>query len=173
LDQAPLQLSDSETTHAPFQLTGWIVEPNGSETRLDAFDPHAREVSYPPLGIGEAFEVLLDLNSDFEKRHWRKAGSGDVLVKSETWSDEKRLRRGEREEPFRHGVRMCASTAVLKQLCLITDKDLFFEIQIARREERSYSKDESDYGYLEPSYKLFVFSSDGILKDAGKSHQVG
>jgi hypothetical protein len=167
------QESDGETIHAPFQLMGWIVEPNGSDTRLDAFDPHAREVSYPPLKIGETFEALLDLKSDFEKRHWRKADSGDILVKSETWSDEKRWRRGEREEPFRHGVRMCASTAILKQLCLMTDKDLVLEIQIARREERGYSKEEGNYGYLEPSYKVFVFSSDGVLKDAGKSHQLG
>ncbi len=165
--------SDAETTQAPFQLTGWIVEPDGSETRLDAFDPHAREISYPPLGIGETFEELLDLKSDFEKRHWRKAGSGDVLIKSETWSDEKRWRRGEREEPFRHGVRVCASIALLKQLCIMTDKDLIIEVQIARREERSYSKNESNYSYVEPSFKVFVFSSDGMLKDAGKSHQLG
>ena len=68
---------------------------------------------------------------------------------------------------------MCASISILKQLCLMTDKDLVLEIQIARREERSYSKDKSNYGYLEPSYKVFVFSSDGVLKDAGKNHQLG
>jgi hypothetical protein len=167
------QESDAETTHAPFQLTGWIVEPDGSERRLDAFDPHAREVSYPPLGIGKTFESLLDLRCDYEKRHWRKAGGGDVLLKSETWSDEKTWRKGEREEPFRHGVRVCASIALLKQLCIMAEKDLIIEVQIARREERSYSKHENNYSYIEPSFKVFVLSPEGTLKDAGKSHQLG
>ena len=68
---------------------------------------------------------------------------------------------------------MCASTALLKQLCIMTDKDLIIEVQIARREERSYSKDESNYGYLEPSFKVFILSSDGMLKDARENYQIG
>jgi hypothetical protein len=55
----------------------------------------------------------------------------------------------------------------------MTEKDLIIEVQIARREERSYSKDERNYSYIEPSFKVFVFSSEGMLKDAGKSHQLG
>jgi hypothetical protein len=165
--------SDAEETYAPFELTGWIVDPNGIDTRLDAFDPHAREIHYPPLEVGESFAVMLDLTADREKRHCRQGERPDILMKSETWSEEKTWRRGEREEPHRHGIRLCASITLLKQLCAVTNKDLIIEVQIARRQDKRYSTNEFNYGYLDPSHKVFVFSSDGVLKDAGKSYQVG
>jgi hypothetical protein len=165
--------SEAEEKQHPFELIGWIVNREGSGARLDTFDPHAREIIYPPLEIGESFASLLDLIPDSEKRSWRQGNRPDVLLKSETWSDEKRWRRGEREEAFRHGVRICASMALLKEVCRLTDKYLIVEVQINRRQEHSKWKDESGYGYLDPSHKVFLFSSDGILEDARKSHQLG
>jgi len=162
--------SDEEVKRPPFELLGWIVDHDSGDTRLDAFDPHAREIHYPPLEIGNSFVTLLDLTPDFEKFFWHQGNEREPLLRSETWSEEKRWRRGEREEAFRHGVRLCASIKLLKQLCVTTGKDLIIEVQISRREEHSR---DSAYGYLEPSHKVFIFSSDGVLKDGPTSHQLG
>jgi hypothetical protein len=162
--------ADEELKRPPFELVGWIVDRDGGDTRLDAFDPHAREIRYPPLEIGNSFVTLLNLTADFEKFCWHQGTGCETLLRSETWSDEKSWRRGEREEAFRHGVRLCASIKLLKQLCATTGKDLIILVEISRREEHSR---DSAYENLEPSHKVFIFSSNGVLKDGPASHQLG
>ncbi len=162
--------SDEELTQPPFELFGWIVDHDSGDRRVDAFDPHAREIHYPPLEIGNSFITLLNLTPDLEKSRWHQGNGREPFLRSETWSEEKKWQRGEREEAFRHGVRLCASIKLLKQLCVAVEKDLIIEVQISRREEHSR---DSAYGYLEPSHKVFIFSSDGVLKDGPTSYQLG
>jgi hypothetical protein len=162
--------SDEELTQPPFELFGWIVDHDSGDRRLDVFDPHAREIHYPPLEIGNSFITLLNLTPDLEKARWHQGNGREPFLRSETWSEEKKWQRGEREEAFRHGVRLCASIKLLKQLCVTTEKDLIIEVQISRREEHSR---DSAHGYLEPSHKVFIFSSDGVLKNGPASYQLG
>ena len=89
--------SDGELTQPPFELLGWIVDHDSGDTRLDAFDPHAREIRYPPLEIGNSFVTLLGLTPDLEKFRWYQDGEREPVLRSETWSEEKKMeKRGKR-----------------------------------------------------------------------------
>jgi hypothetical protein len=63
---------------------------------------------------------------------------------------------------------------LLKELCVKTGKSLVFTVQIRRHEQRQHrAPGEESLGYIQPSHKIFIFSSNGKLEDAGKNYQLG
>jgi hypothetical protein len=160
---------DCEFLTPPFELIGWIKQRDGGDGRLDRFDPHAREIYYPPEEVGETHSSLLELSADYEKREWSRAASTPSVI-VEIWSSRNISRR--EDEPSRLGDRMSASLDLLKQLCAKSGKDLIFSVEINRslhRDYRSRSRDEDVYTIS--SHKIFLFSSDGIVRDTTETYQ--
>jgi hypothetical protein len=145
----------------PPDLTAWIRQFEGQRRGLDSFDPYARDIRYLPSEIGDTFAELLNLSPDSERREWRLPGASDPSLICEVWSDE---RPDVRDRSHRFGERMQASVDLLRALCERIHKSLLFEVRIRRRVERQYSPDD-EIGYVPPSRKIFVLSSDGMLRD--------
>lgn len=160
----------AEYRRNPFELVGWVKRSGRGDPRLDFFDPHAREIRYPPDGIGEEFEMLLGLSRDSESRVWKSRNSDDALIVNELWSDKQV---GRRDVPSRNGKRMSASLELLKRLCVISGKDLIFCVEINRQTQYAYRSTSREHQYTPNSYKIFLLSYNGILRDARESHQLG
>jgi hypothetical protein len=162
---------DSHFNKPPFVLTGWIQRRERSSGGLDYFDPYAREIGYPPDEVGESFLATLGLSPDPEQREWRLPNAEHPSVNCEIWSEKSIV---ERDEPFRSGERMSAAVDLLKLLCSRTGKDLIFQVKIERRQDRRHrSGSEDDLGYVPASHKIFILSSNGILRDTAKSYRIG
>jgi Ca2+-binding EF-hand superfamily protein len=157
---------------SPFKLSEWIRQRNGSERGLDRFDPFAAEIQYPPDEVEPEFCGILNLTSDAEGRAWYLPGSNTPSLISELWSEPKN--RYQDYEPTRAGRRVSASIDLLKELCKKTGNDLIFLVKIERQEHRHYSsRSEDDLKYVPPSHKVFIFSSNGTIREATKSHKLG
>jgi len=163
---------DREFLTPPFELVGWIKRRDGGDGRLDRFDPHAKEIYYPPEEVGETYASLLELSADYEKRKWSQPVSPPSVI-TEIWSNKDIGRR--QDEPSRSGDRMSVSLDVLKQLCDKSGKDLILGVEINRRLHRDYRYRGSgdDDVYTIASHKIFLLSSDGLLRDARETHQLG
>lgn len=154
----------------PFELTGWIHQEEGSDKRLDAFDPHARGLGYPPYQIGATFAAILSVAPDYEKREWRSSPEGKLQFISELWSEKDQ---DERDRPYREGARICGAVKELTRLCALLGKDLIFSVEIDRKTRRYRGSSSDDHGYIPASHKFFILSANGQLRDTRKSHQVG
>lgn len=162
---------DREFVTAPFELLGWIKRRDGGDGRLDRFDPHAKDIYYPPEEVGETYSSLLELSADYEKREWSQPRSLPSVF-TEIWSNKDISRR--EDDPARSGDRMTVSLELLKQLCSKSGKDLIFSVEINRRLHRDYRYRSSDDDvYTIASHKIFLLSSDGLLRDARETHQLG
>jgi hypothetical protein len=163
---------DREFLTPPFELVGWIKRRDGGDGRLDRFDPHAKEIYYPPEEVGETYSSLLELSADYEKREWSQPASIPSVI-TEIWSNKDISRR--EDEPARSGDRMSVSLGLLKQLCMKSGKDVIFSVEINRRLHRDprYRRRVDDDVYTIASHKIFLLSSDGLLRDATQNHQLG
>lgn len=162
-DEKPFQVP-------PFELTGWIHKEEGSDKRLDGFDPHARGLGYPPYQIGATFAAILGMKPDYEKREWRLSPDGKPQFISELWSEKDQ---DERESPYREGARICGAITELTRLCALLGKDLIFSVEIDRKTRRYRGSPSDDQGYIPASHKIFILTCNGQLRDTRESHQVG
>ena len=88
---------DEETKieKSPFELVGWIHQREFGDSRLDRFDPYAKDLSHPALEIGASFAELLKLSLD---GCWEQAGMTCPAVFSTVWSNQESNRP---DDPFR------------------------------------------------------------------------
>lgn len=150
-----------ELTKAPFQLTGWLHK-ESNDRRVGEFDPHACKISFPPFNIGNEFVDTLGVSPDSEYREWRLPHALTPSLINEIWST---YHNEEREEAPRAGNRIIASVGFLKKLCSDLDKELVFKVQIERRQRRHYySGSDHDTGYKPPAARVYILTSQGILK---------
>jgi hypothetical protein len=164
------QEEEMEFNEFPFELQGWIWR--GSQyNRLDATDPYAGQIDYPPYRIGNSIIERLRLSVDLERRKWFMPGTAKESLVCELWSSSEREHS---EEPRRHGIRMSASLEFLKILCSTLDRDLIVEVQIQRRFCRSsyYTRSNDDGEYSTPNSKIYILSADGKLRDTGTCYQL-
>jgi hypothetical protein len=162
---------ESKSVSSLFELAEWIRDIDNGGNGLDRFDPYAAEINYPPDEVEQAFATLLGLSADSEKREWRLPGAQSPSVNCEIWNE---LKNTDLDAPSRSGKRMSASIDILKALCTKTGKEIIFLVKIERHESRRYnSANEDGFGYIPPSHKVFIFSSNGILRDTAKSHKLG
>jgi hypothetical protein len=165
---------DMDFTKPPFQLMTWLQPPGESSGRLDTFDPYAKNISFPPCKVAPKIAALLKLTPDIEFRQWKQPKHSTASLIAEIWSTKEQSKSRGREEPFRSGSRLCASVDLLKELCTKTRKSLVFTVHIRRhKQERYRAPDEERLGYIQPSHKIFIFSANGKLEDAGKNYQLG
>lgn len=159
-----------EFDEPPFELQGWIWR--GSQDKgLDAADPHAGEIDYPPYRIGNSIIEQLRLSVVLEQRKWFISDRTEESLVCELWSTP----RGEdKEEPSKHGIRMSASLEFLKHLCVTLERELIIEVQIERHLRRSsyYTRSDDDGEYPSPNSKIYILSADGKLRDTGTCYQL-
>ena len=118
--------------------------------------------------------AMLKLTTDIECRRWTKPKQSTPSLIAEIWSTKELPQSRERKEPFRSGSRIFASVELLKELCAKTGKSLILAIHIRRHEQRQYrAPGEESLGYMQPSHKILIFSSNGKLEDAGRNYQLG
>ena len=161
---------EMEFNEPPFELQGWIWRSSQDEG-LDAADPHAGKIDYPPYRIGDSIIKQLEISVDLEQRKWFMAGKTEESLVCELWSTP----RGEdKEEPPKHGIRMSASLEFLKKLCATLERELIIEVQIERRLRRSsyYTRSDDDGEYPAANSKVYILSADGKLRDTGTCHQL-
>ncbi|MEM7143617.1 MAG: ATP-binding protein [Verrucomicrobiota bacterium] len=162
---------DDDFRSTPFEMTGWIGKVCIRDNGLDQFDLNANDIAYPPLIVGEEYSKKLGLVSDDEHRFWRRSANSEPSLVSEVWSERDISRH---DLPYRYGERMCASVEILKDLCRATQKDIVFCVEIDRCLHKGYRNCSGDRSMFVPaSHKVFLFSDDGILRDAQECHQVG
>jgi hypothetical protein len=165
--------SSDENVPAPahFELAEWVRENEGRSNGLDRFDPYAAEIDNSPDEVLEPFKTLLGLSPDLERREWRLPNTQSPSLVCEIWKD---LNDSDREAPIRSGKRTSASIDLLRTLCEKSGKEMIFLVKIERQEfRRLTSRSEDDLGHISPSYKVFILSSNGILRDTTKSYQLG
>ncbi|MEG4202802.1 hypothetical protein QUA20_02570 [Microcoleus sp. Pol7_A1] len=164
------QEEEMEFNEFPFELQGWIWR-GSQDNRLDATDPYAGEIDYPPYRIGNSIIERLRLSVDLERRKWFMPGTAKESLVCELWSSSEREHS---EESRRHGIRMSASLEFLKILCSTLDRDLIVEVQIQRRFCRSsyYTRSNDDGEYSTPNSKIYILSADGKLRDTGTCYQL-
>jgi len=150
----------------PFNLKGWI-RLNSYNNRLDEFDPFAAEIYYPPYQIGKSIIEQLKLFSDAEQRQWLITGEDRPSLVCEIWSSNKSEYDKDR---WRHGIKLSSSLQFLRNLCVITGKELIIEFQMNRRFKNNYGR--SDNGYQPPFSKIYIFSKDGELRDERTSYKL-
>ncbi|MBL8078945.1 MAG: hypothetical protein JNM55_13350 [Anaerolineales bacterium] len=163
------QENDEDIDLPPFKLQGWI-EQGYSQSGLDSFDPHGGGIRFPPYKVVNKITEALGLIADDEYRNWIVRDTSKLSLKSDIWRT-KQPRRG--EESARYGDRLSASTAILKQLCLATNCELVFRIQIRRNFSYRSSRRKEDDGYKPPHIKVYILSPDGSLRDAKTRYQIG
>jgi hypothetical protein len=157
---------DFEFNETPFPVTGWLFHGEWSDPRLDGFDPHAREIFYPPLEVGPSIAEAMHLRVDPEKRIWVTPDQKGCLL-GDIWSDEDIT---DDNKLCRFGRRLSATLPFLENLCKQMKKTLIFDVRIDRSIHRDYRGSFSDeIGYVPPSHKVFTLGSGGILRDGAKS----
>ncbi|MCP4614280.1 MAG: ATP-binding protein [Planctomycetes bacterium] len=164
------QEEDMEFGSYPFVLKGWVWR-GYTDNRLDEYDLYAGQIAFPPYQVGESIVEKLGLSVDSEQREWFLPNTDKASMLCELWSTSKPR---PDEDPLRHGERLSASLAFLKNLCLILECELVFEVQINRQFKRkSYMRNEDEIGYTPPHNKVYILSADGKLRDTETHYQLG
>jgi len=153
----------------PFELKGWIWREH-TDNRLDEYDPHAGQIAFPPYQIGQSIVEKLCLSEDSEQREWFLPNTDKAPILCELWSTNKP---SQDEDPLRRGNRLSASLAFLKNLCLVLECELIFNVEINHRfKYKHYMRNEDETGYKPPYKKIYVLSADGELRDAETHYQL-
>lgn len=156
--------SDYQFDAQGFQLTGWIVTPDGCEGQ-DNRDPLAAGVRYPPYRPADEFVGLLGLESDADMREWTRADG--TVVRSAVWEDTA-------ETTSEHvtgtkGERLEIRRDALQELLSLTGRSLIVELMIDRthtdhNQPYSVRYDQDDDESLPPrerSYKIYLLDDSG------------
>lgn len=161
---------EMEFNEPPFELQGWICR-GSQDGGLDAADPYAGEIDYPPYRIGASIIKQLGLSVDLEQRKWFMAGRMEESLVCKLWTTPKSE---DKEEPLKHGIRMSASLEFLKQLCATLECELIIEVQIERRLSRSsyYTRSDDDGEHPAANSQVYILSADGKLRDTGTCYQL-
>jgi len=163
------QEENMELESYPFELKGWICR-DYAEIRLDEYDPHAGQIAFPPYQVGQSIVDQLGLSVDSEQRKWFLSDTDKASIWCELWKTNKSR---QDEEPLRHGNRLSASLTFLKNLCLILECELIFNVKINRRfKYKSYMRNEDETGYTPPYSKIYILSADGKLRDTETHYQL-
>ena len=160
-----------EINEPGFCLTGWIVSPDNNK-HLDASDPHAGDIHYPPRDISPEIIEFLQLTNDREKREYKNS-EGNLVAVNQLWS-ESIVNDIYREELVRQGNRIYFSFKSLLALCKSKTCSLVFKVQIERRFAYShYNRKESNEFRYPPAYcSVYCLTADGKFRDAATSYQL-
>ncbi|MBV1952523.1 MAG: hypothetical protein KUG64_10075 [Cycloclasticus sp.] len=149
-----------------FKLKGWYSQGDRHD-RVDEFDPYAGTLDYPPIMLNQEIALELELTPDSENRYWYDADTGEVMLYSQLWSEDKPQREG--DDYCSKGKRLQASLTLLKILLSTLDMDLAIQVDIRRQLTNRYRNKDNDVGYTLPYRKIYILSKDGRLRDTRTS----
>lgn len=142
-----------------YRLSAWITlpyTPNG----LDAHDPFAAHITFPPPQPSRDAFALLGLSPDADMREWHQGHT--VVMRSTVWDDEEDTGQTTRGPK---GNRLEARRDTLGELLRLNDSHLILTVMINRSLDRRWhpqdGHDDERFSYPEKSYKVFVFGGDG------------
>lgn len=156
-----------EINSGKFELRGWINERNMSRG-IDEFDPFAAEIYYPPYSIGKKIKKVLGLKASDNGKKWILKSSLTPALITSLYGNYNNSRD---DEPEQKGIKMMGSLEFLKLLCIELQCELIIEVQIGRNTYHRYRTD--DEKYKKSVNRIFILSSDGKIRESGKSHQLG
>jgi hypothetical protein len=156
-------VDDDEIDSGDFQLRAWIRNSQQSG-RLDEQDPWAGSIIYPSIVPANSVVDLLDLRPDTEQRQWRmRIGERDqIALWCQVWGQ--RRERDDDEEP-EGGRRLQGSLDFVCELLRRVGMDLIIKVEIERRlrHPRYYRESSDEFGYIQPSARLFLVKPDGTV----------
>ena len=156
-------VDDDEVDAEPFQLRAWVKNSQQSG-RLDEQDPWTGSITYPSIIPASSVVDMLDLRSDPEQRHWwMRFGERDQTVLwCQVWGQ--RRAREDDEEP-ESGRRFQGSLGFVCELLRRVGMNLVIKVEIGRRLRHSrYHQESSDeFGYAQPSARVFLVKPDGTV----------
>jgi hypothetical protein len=112
----------------------------------------------------------MGLSADTEKREWFLTDSKSASLLCELWCTNKP---GQDEDPSRRGNRLSASLTFLKNLCVIMECEIIFNVEIERRFNYNYNmREEDETRYKPPDNKIYILTADGKLRDTETHYQL-
>lgn len=150
----------------PFDLVRIVETSNHLDSGIDAFDPFARQLSYPARKVEPYIIERFNLKGDREGRFWFDGDGLFHVFVSETWSDQKSQ---DQRYPKKSGERVFGSLQYLRKLCSELERDLIISVKIKRRFDRRREYDEETES-KDPSQRIFIVSADGKIKNGTKDY---
>ncbi len=157
-----------EINDQQFELNGWIID-SYIEKGIDEKDPYSADISYPSYFIGKSIVEKLQLFSDSENRFWYCNNDSVPSLRCEIWS---KYNRRDNDGLVRDGKRLNASITFLQSLCREMNCNLIIEVQIKKSVYNSYGRKEKEEFEKGPKSKIYIFSSDGRLRDERTNYQL-
>lgn len=139
------------------ELKGWLYSEHEG-IGIDAEDPFAWHLPYPPIMIGKTFFSLLNLYWHPKSRSWLSSKTQEALIYNNSWGVTKEDRD---PDTWREGRVLFASVDILKELCSETDCSLVIKTQISRTLE----KDKDKYDRKNTPFSVYVLSKEGKIRD--------
>ncbi len=139
-----------------FKLKGW-VEDLDPDSGLDNLDPWSGSVKYPPIIPASFVCDLLGLEPELKDSRVWKIRNTDATIWSYVWGTNKTT-----ESEGENGRCLKVSRDLLSMFLSKTEMDLIVEVQIERKKQYYYMRNESEeLERMYPYFKLFVISSNG------------
>jgi hypothetical protein len=162
---------DHVINESGYRLAGWISLPH-RRSGLDAYDPFAARIAFPPPQPSRQVIDLLGLRADADMREWRRSNALDM--RSTLWDDEDGSART-RHGP--EGSRLEVRREALGDLLRLTGSHLILTVMIDRTLNRRWHQQDRDnderFAYQEKSYKVYVFGSEGTRISLQFGHRTG
>ena len=149
--------AEQQIDRAGFVLRGWIACHAGDDG-IDGKDKWSGGVSHPPPAPAAEVVELMALQTDADKRIWRRKDGRQVLS-SQVWGELEW--RDEDKNPER-GERLRASIDFVTDLLDTYGRDLIVEVQIERSRRRwRYESRKGDDEQRSTRTRLYLVTADG------------
>ncbi|WP_430816296.1 hypothetical protein [Carboxylicivirga sp. RSCT41] len=156
----------AEVDFGSFKLKGWIKNCEISK-RLDDMDPHANEIYYPPYDISDNLKNMYSLHPCDEGKIWFSKALEKTVLICDIWSSYKAYNE---DEPPQKGIKLKASLSFLQILCKRLNCEVIFKVSIKRDITYKYRSDKHEY--TKPTYKIFLLSPDGSIRNNKGYYQI-
>ena len=161
------QEEDHEFDDGKFVLKGWL-HTRELNKGIDKLDPEASGIAIPPAQPGEYFRDELGLQSHDDGRTWVRLDNNEPVIRSEVYSSLKGSYSD--DEPGQSGDRVKASLSFLLHICDSLKLDIIFEVGVTR--DFAYRSSSTREEERTEKYKVFLLTSDGTIRDTGKSYKL-
>ena len=149
--------AEHQIDRAGFVLRGWIACHAGDDG-IDGKDKWSGGVSHPPPTPAAEVVELMALQTDADKRIWRRQDGRQVLS-SQVWGE---LERRDEDNSLERGERLRASIDFVTDLLDRYGRDLIVEVQIERSRRRwRYESRKGDDEQRSTRTRLYLVTADG------------
>ena len=153
----PSAEAEQQIDRAEFALKGWIACHAG-DGGIDGKDKWSGGVNHPPPMPAAEVVELMALQTDADKRIWRRE-DGKQVMSSQVWGE---LERRDAISNPERGERLCASVGFVTEVLNAYGRGLIVEVQIERSHRwRRYESRKGDDERASARTKLHLVTADG------------